>query len=325
MSVHEARKVRFYGLDIWNTHLGRERVLAHLKIVAPEQITLIEPLFREVAAGEARGLLRAHERVDIQSFIKLQRLTEFLSANSDSFARQTSVDDCLDVDQHLRVILRWMSANLSDKIVYELPLQVPNKAGLNNFARSWYMAENLLDGMARDEVGSKVVVWAHVFHLGVGVEDPTLGVTANMGKYLRERFGEQYYVFGLELDGGTYLARVWRLDDTLGDFKIGTLPAAPEGTLPWHLSRTNMRSLMLDLRNCPKSQEIQRWLGTPQDMHAVSWLHRDEQVRYIKQSILQVYDGIIFIGHTSATTPSKNAHRTVSERPETCTRTKAVW
>jgi erythromycin esterase len=191
-TVCSARKVRFYGVDIWNTRLGRERVLAFLRIVAPERVSSTHSLFQGIASAEARGMMLAHKDVDRTSFLELKNIAAFLATNSEAFARETSADECQQAIQHLGVILQWMSASLTDELTDDLSSLLPKTATLNNYARSRYMAENLLQLMERDRPDTKVVIWAHAFHLAVGFEDPSLGTVPNMGQCLKERLGERY-------------------------------------------------------------------------------------------------------------------------------------
>jgi erythromycin esterase len=312
-SVSEPRKVRFYGLDIWNTRPGREAVLAFLRKVAPHYASSLAPLFERIAAGEAAGMMRAHEQVDVEMFRTLEALVAFLADNHESFVRQTSAGELEQVMRHAAVILQWASVSLTDQLPGLLP-QLPRMSTLNNYARSRYMAENLIAAMERDHRPAKIIVWAHVFHLGLGFEDSVHGRVATLGQHLKQTFGQDYYVFGMELNEGAYLARAWLPDDTLGDLKLGNIPPAPQDSLSAYLSRAGAPVLMLDLRHRARVPDVERWLSAPRPLHAVSWAHRESSILTVRRLITEAYDGILFIARTHATTPTPNAVSSVAQR-----------
>jgi erythromycin esterase len=306
-TVPDARKVLFYGVDVWNTRVARESVLAYLAVVAPSRVSSIQALFQTIATAEARGMMLAHEHVTRSGYFELQELEAFLTAERDVFIRSTSAAEFERISEHVRVILQWMRTCLTDELDDEWPSGLPKMSTMNNFARSRYMAENLVEMLRRGATDRKVVLWAHVFHLGVGFEDSAHGRVPTMGEYLREQFDDRYYVFGLELGDGEYLARTWLPDNTLGDLKVADIPRAPKGSLPWHLLNLSMGALLLDLRHPPEGAAVAQWLSSPMPTHVISWAHRDSTSLYVSRVIGKVYDGIIFIAQTSATTPTRNA------------------
>ncbi len=313
-SAPAARKVRFHGLDMCDTHVGREKVLVYLRTVAPERVAPTEQLFQRIADGEALGWSLAHQKIDAELLRQFENLSDFVAARRDAFTRRTSAAQFEQIADHLRVLRQWLVVNLPE----QTPPGLTKKPGLNNFVRSKYLAENLIHVVEKDEPRAKVAVWAHTYHLGVGFPDtdPAAASTIvpTMGQYLREHFGPQYYVFAVELNGGPYLARVGLPDKSLGDFKVVDLPAAPTGSVPWYLAHSGRDYALLDLRGTPPPPHIARWLDAPQVMHVVSWVYALPPRWYFEMAPPKVYDGIIFVGNGSASTPTPNALKAVAAR-----------
>lgn len=310
-SAADARKVRFYGLDIWNTEVGRERVLAYVRSVAPREAPSVEELFQAVALGESKGMLVAHRHLDREMYRRVRDLSDFFASNRTRFAGATSAADHRDAAYHVEVIRQWLGANTGADESLDF---LPAGKGLNNLARSVYMARNLRHLVERAGADAKVVVWAHAYHLGVGLHDDVHGVVPNMGRLLRDRFGHRYYVFCMELGGGEYLARALLPDRTLGDLTTGTVPPPPDGSLPWQLSKAGGAGFVVDLRTAERSSRVGEWLAEKRVTHSISWLFGGHIGIYTRAVPAVAYDGVVFVAATSPTTPTPGALRAVRER-----------
>ena len=309
-SVADAQKVRFYGADIFHTRVGRERILAYLKRVNHEKVAVTQTIFEEIAAAEARGLLVAHQHLGRGLIAQLNSLWDCLLAKRGSLVDRTFVSEYEAILRHLKVISQWVRANSSD----DLSPQNSGATGLNIYARSQYMAENVIRILEEGGRRAKAIIWAHNLHISVDFEDPDRGPVDNMGHTLRKHFADKYYSFGLELNYGTYLARQWLVPGkTLGDLTVGTIARARPATLPWQLSQADVRNFMLNLRIPPQPLGIEQWLLTPQIMHCMGWAYSDPPLE-TEVILKKHFDGMIFIDSTSATTPTANAIKTVAHR-----------
>ena len=309
--VGEDRKVRFWGLDIYNTRPGRNKVLAYLGRAAPELVSTAAQTFDEVEVGEAKGFLGAYRLISPDLAARVEDLTRTIGRARAESNGPDSDDEYEDTLMQTRVVSQWLKANLPHD-----SQSGKRTHGLNIWARSRYMADNLAALMAHAGRPSKVMIWAHNLHVRVGLWDPNNGIlVANMGHDLRERWGHEYYALAFELNQGRYLARTWLVEDlALGDFLIGEVPVAPEGSLPWHLSQTQLKGLMVDLRSTAKPAEVTTWLLQPQLAHDIGWARGDPPLLYSSLPIGAVYDGLVFFETTAATTPTPNAVQTVLNR-----------
>lgn len=312
-SVPDSERVRFHGLDVWNTRVGRGEVLAYLRRAAPETAPVVEGLFRALAAGERQGIVLAHRCFGADALDAVRDLMDFLSSHRERLVETTSAGEYEAVLRQVTVIRQWIACNTSDEVPGEHPSDLPLKKGLNNVARSIFMGKNLIDLLGRSGPDTKVVVWAHSLHLGVGFHDDMYGHTSNMGALLRSHLGDRYYAFALEFDHGAYLGRDLLPDRTLGDHRVGIVPRAPEGSLAWYLSMAGGERFLLDLRRSVCDQGVADWLTESRVMHCGGWAHCDP-LPSTTVRLTEGYDGLIFVRETTPTTPTANALDAVARR-----------
>ncbi len=296
-TVTEDRRVRFWGLDPKGTRVGRERVLAHLRAVALDaEVESAERLFAEIAEAEALGPLKARDRVTPELELRMLRLSRRLTGAPD------------DVLRHAGVLAQWVDSNASQDPpaapVFTEP-QVHPRPAATFLARSAYLAENLTGHLDHAAPGTRVAVWAHTFHLGVGFREPASGeALPNLGHHLRRRFGDRYYSLAFELHRGRYLGQRWTADVTPGELAIADVPASPPGSIPGYLARGGGDALF-DLRRAPRPPVVASWLGSPQLAHSLGWYHSDPPLYYARTVLGEDYDGVVMIDETSPTTPLK--------------------
>jgi erythromycin esterase len=303
-SVPEAQQVSFYGVDINRNERGRQAVLAFLQAVAPERVGETSALFIVQAAEEAKWPLRIDDdaRRTIAALLpQFGALLAYLRAHADAFTHLTSAAAVERAIQYTRVIEQWLLANAGDT----LPPEVAKTAN-----RSVFMAENFLWLMERQPPGTKAVIWLADGH--ICVESPWAD-GPHLGSILRERYGERYYALGLEFGGGSFLTRTALPDGRLGDFRVVTLPPAPDGSLPWYLSQVSS-SMLLDLRQAAEDAAVRDWFDAPQLVYNSGWLPGDDETFRGKWRVGRMFDGIVFVNSTTPIRPTENALRAVAAR-----------
>jgi erythromycin esterase len=302
----EADKVRICGLDSWNSQAGATRVVAYLRRVAADEARAAGALFRDLRLGYAEGMLRAHEHLQPSTLRSLHHLLAFFADRRAELIARSSPAEYESAARDAAVVSQWVGINLTDRVEGELLPPVPRRAGLNNLARSWYMADNLTHLVHR-RPGAKVIAWAHMYHLGLRHRDRVHGEVPNMGSRLKQAFGDRFAVLGLELGRGAFLTRQVLADGARRDLVVATAPPAPKGSLPWYLSHTALPRFVLDVRAASPTPPIRRWLARPRAVHMVSWLHTDPPQLYARASVRELCDAVVFINNTSATTPTVHA------------------
>ncbi|WPP52013.1 erythromycin esterase family protein [Catalinimonas niigatensis] len=314
-SVTEEKKVKFYGLDLSNNEIGRKEILSYLHKVAPERVAATDSLFRVLAREEAKWPMQIDaetEKILLHMLPHLQDLIYFLTENKDKLVSNSTPAAFDQVLQYTRVMKQWFMANT--------PAMLPPFVD-KSMIRSISMAENLMYLLDREGSEAKFVVWEHNSHLArdtwnvSNFQDARNGSNL-LGYQLRRKYRDGYYAFSIEFNQGSFQTRSLLPDNMLGDLKEVTVPPAPEGSLPWYLSSTNVGNLILNLRAPVDNPVVEQWLHSPHKVYLASWANNGEsQEDYIKElEVKRFYDGILFIDRTTATRPTANALKTAARR-----------
>lgn len=158
--------------------------------------------------------------------------------------------------------------------------------------RITFLAENSND---------KIIVWAHNAHISNEVViDNEIGL---MGEILKDKFGEDYFSIGLSSLNGTYRYMDNRFvndDHSYTDkLKLGTLSSQPE--LSWE-------GIMGELGNAP-FYIISEGMNSEFDGQTVFGkgkllgYAKESKEDYYDENPFSMFDGLIFIKNTTATTP----------------------
>ncbi|MCI0697826.1 erythromycin esterase family protein [candidate division KSB1 bacterium] len=303
-SVPDEKKIRFYGVDLWNNGLGRRVVSDYLHKQAPDRGSTTDSLFQVLAKVEAKWpmLMDEEDGKTLEKVLpQLQDLINHLAENKDKYVNGSTLIEFDQVLQYTQVMKQWIMANIAGK----------------NSERSKYMAENLRHIVDRERPNAKIIIWEHNEHIsGKGKESRSVGdslINPYLGYYLRKTYADRYYAFGFDFNQGFYRSRALQPGQAPGDLKEGKLPPASVGSLAWYLSRTNIGNMMLDLRTPPGNPVVEQWLKTPQIVHQADWGYQNPSEVYTEVNIKKHYDGIIFFDKITATRPTTNALEAVSK------------
>jgi len=153
--------------------------------------------------------------------------------------------------------------------------------------RDKYMAENV-SWILEHNPESKIVLWAHNEHISKHYQA--------MGKYLAERYGNQYYSIGFLSNKGKYTAGN-------SQFTISTenkLAEGKPGSFEYNFSKTGLPIFFLDLNSLDTNNPQSNWLNDRLYQRIIGGDATDDQ--FWPVSIKDKFDGIIFINSTN---PSK--------------------
>lgn len=235
--VPEGKKVRFYGLDFCCNEIGIDTILGYLGKVAPDRLSAVKPHFEVLAREEREWPSPADTEAAERILPHVQQIIDQLTADKEKYLGKSSALAFEEALQCARVLKQRLTVIIAAARPDARPFPP---------MRSVYMAENLIQLVERAGPEAKFVVWEHNWH--VNVEPTVWSEEPVFGRCLREKYGQGYFAFGLEFNQGAYLSRTKRPDNRAGDLKEVTLPPAPPGSWPWHLSRTDLAALILDLR-----------------------------------------------------------------------------
>ncbi|MDR8392253.1 erythromycin esterase family protein [Aliifodinibius sp. S!AR15-10] len=291
----DAKKVRFYGVDLWNNDLGRKSIIAYLSKHDLNKVSAADSIFQILSKLEPDWpmlLDDSDRKIMIDVLPRLQSLISHLAANKDKYIAASSPLEFDQNLQYIKVMEQWILANTAE--ISE---------------RSKYMAENLMYLVDRSSPDEKFIIWQHNAHIRVDESDGY----SKFGYMLRKQYSDQYYAFGFRFNEGSYQTRILNYGEAPGDLKVLTLPPAPVGSLEWYLSRTNIGNMILDFRIPSDNPAVEQFLNTPHQVQIANWGYPMSS-NYVDENPKKLYDGIIFIEKTTATRPTAHAREAAEKR-----------
>lgn len=151
------------------------------------------------------------------------------------------------------------------------------------------MAENV-EKILNANPASKIILWAHNQHI---CKDHLA-----MGNYLHKKFGDEYYSIGFSSNRGKYTAGNSRGYSNSTD---NSLVKSIEGSFDYNFSKAGRSMFFLDLKNIPENEADSHWLFKELYFRTIGGTATDNQ--FHPTSIIEKFDGIIYIDRTTATEP----------------------
>jgi erythromycin esterase-like protein len=313
-SQPEARRVGFYGLDLYSLFASMQEVIRFLENVDPEAATRARyryscfDAFGEdtQAYGYAAefGVSRSCEDQAVQQLIELQRRAAEL-AKRDGMVPE---DELFHAEQNARLV---KNAEEYYRTMFRGRVESWN-------LRDRHMAETLealVIHLGRTRGRARVVVWEHNSHIG----DARATAMGNMGEWnvgqlARERFGQQSALIGFTTYQGTVTAASdW---DAPAERKR-VRPALP-GSFEGLFHSIGMNDFLLPLRDDPRLREA---LAETRLERAIGVIYRPETERvshYFEARLPQQFDAVIHFDETRAVEPlDRTSGWEKGEPPET--------
>ncbi len=311
---HTARKVGFYGLDLYSLGASMEAVIAYLDEQDPDaaararaRYECLQPYSGESSAyGEAvlLGVSEPCRRRVIEQLVELRRRAgEYLA--HDGLAAE---DEYFFAEQNAAIVT---TAEEYYRTMFG------DRAGSWN-QRDRHMADTLDQLVAHlDRHGgtARVVVWAHNSHVGdARATDMARRGELNIGQLMRERHGRDVISVGLT----TYHGSVTAATDWGGKAERKRVRAGLHDSYEALLHATGVPALLL----CPLAAgDCGRVLGEPRLERAVGVIYRPEterQSHWFAANAARQYDALVHIDSTRAVEPlERTPVWELGEPPET--------
>ena len=276
------RQVRFYGFDVKAAAVSAERLAARLQQIDPILAAQVGPALARLAAAERAAPELAEAPAEYPAAVAavaavLPRIAERLATPVSATDRQALVD------RHYVQMLQQYT-------------QMRDPAGRGE-ARDRGMADNVRWIADVAEPGSRIVVWAHNYHVNI-FNDPFPW----MGGHLEAALRKDYLPVGLMFHHGAFQA----MDRTgagrgLKEFAVGP-PAA--GTLEDTFERAGWPLCLLDLRRLPASGAVAEWFRAPQLTRAVGSSFSGEADMAMELVLPDVYEAVIYVEATTRARPN---------------------
>jgi erythromycin esterase len=297
-SVPDEKKVAFHGIDFMYNEPAREKVLTYLEKYGAEVAPAADSLFVLLSLQEKQWGKEKDKKLLSDARLRLQHLIAYLTKNENALKAASSTAEFAQILKCAQVMEQWFMLHLPDS---------SDTTSTTNMKRSQAMANNLLYLIENEKPNTKFVVWAHNVHTADGHSETA---EPNLGHLLKRKLGDAYYGVAFEFNQGSYQSRL-RSQGILGNLKVMPVAPAPEGYLASYLSQVKKDILFLNLRDSTENAIVSQWLNQPQKIRSFGWFN--DNTSNIDVYLKSRYDGVIFIEHTTATRPTKNALSTVSK------------
>ena len=297
-----ARRVGFYGLDLYSLHASMEAVLDYLDAVDPDAAARARrrygcfDQFDEDPQGygyaASHGLTPSCEREAVAQLVDLRAV----SAARARRAGHVAADDGFVAEMNARVVRnaeRYYRAMFGSRVTsWNL--------------RDLHMAETLdalvafLAAAAPGAGPPRVVVWAHNSHLG-DARATEMGATGevNLGQLVRQHRGAEALLVGFSTHEGTVTAA----DDWGAPARRMTLRRALPGSCEALLHEAGPGDLLLDLS---AGTPAARLLEEPRLQRAIGVIYRPHTERashYFRTELARQFDLLLHLDVTRAVEP----------------------
>lgn len=285
--AHPEDMVEFVGFDVQNLNQPIDSLFSFLKKQDPGLYTSVSKNLSDLKQNGANSYTASDSSKQEWFNHALQTLDEFSKRKQQWLSKAENTKDTNDIEWGIQY------ANLVKQYAQNALL------GHMSLYRDTAMAENITWILSRKKPRTKMLIWAHDYHISRG-EDPikenNIYNGISMGSHLAKKYGSSYKAFGLSTYSGEYWAQI-----SYVNFKQLSCPLlpGPRGSLDeaLHQITLNRKSpgLFLNLQDAKKL----KWFQQPIPMRFANHVNI-EYGYWTRYSIPNQFDGIIFIDKTSA-------------------------
>ncbi|MCP4218211.1 MAG: erythromycin esterase family protein [bacterium] len=279
-------KIQFYGFDIQTPDVAIKNVTAFVRKADPAFAEALEKHYKQVMEAKREAKKRPYDPDVTNWYASAKIVYDHLSSKRDVYLKSFAADE---VDWAIQ------DANI---VVQGAEMFVPDKR-----SRDESMAENLDWILDHSPKGSKIVTWAHNFHVNRNTE-----TRFTMGGYLDKRHGDDMVIFGFVFGEGKYTAR-----GKNGINIYGTWPPEP-GSCEWFFKSAGIPNLILDLRLVSKKEPGSQWLLKPLDFQTIGAMSTD--YAFEKEELTKEFDVLIYFGKCTPSDCFRWKGRTEKEKKE---------
>jgi erythromycin esterase-like protein len=302
-----ARRVGFYGLDLYSLHGSIAAVLEYLDRADPElarraraHYACFDPWQDPAAYGHAATGGHASCEREVLAALReiLDRRLVFLGRDADAF---------LDATQNARLIAA----------AEEYYCAMYYGAAKSWNLRDTHMFETMRAVLDQRGPEAKAVVWAHNSHIGnaAATEMGQAHGETNIGQLCRAHFGPEAYAIGFGTDRGTVAAAsFWD-----GPMEIKTVRPARADSYEGLCREAGGARFLLDLRR-PRDPDLVAGLSQSRLQRAIGVIYRPDTERmshYFGAVLPRQFDAYVWFAETQAVTPLQTEPERREDLPET--------
>lgn len=271
------RKVQFLGFDMQNPPASLKRLVRYLETVdadaAPSITSSLAPLAKQAATAFAKR--------NVQQMLApaLEEVETLLATNRERYVAKTSEEE-------------WASALHEVDLLRQGARFRSTPIAARSAARDAAMAENVQWILKSQPQGTRIVLWAHNYHVGVGAG----AGPRTLGSHLREAYGNDLRIFGFAFGYGGFQA----VDGRSRRLRRFTVPGARAETFDGMLASSEIPLFAIDLRTA--SGEVSRWLSRPLEHRSIGAVYVDQTPAIVSWRTLRIdreYDAVFFVAKTT--------------------------
>ena len=277
--------VGFYGFDMQFPGMALHNVREFIALADPDRDeevgALLACLVRYANGPDGRapnpGYREETEQYRADCGASLESVRDLLLEHQSAYEAETSPEAFAHARQSLRVAEQFHLMITGDQ------------------SRDQSMAENTV--WLANQLGpeSKLVLWAHNFHVSMQ--------PGAQGSYMRQAFGDDMVVVGFSHEAGRFTA-VRQTGSTYQGLDEHVLDPVRDFSYEFFLSAAPMPRFVLDLRNVNLSEEGSDWLSTSRSFRSIGCCYDPSlPARYwFGTPLTSWYDVLIHYERTGATT-----------------------
>jgi erythromycin esterase len=284
---HPNDKVEFFGYDVQDIATPLDSLNAFLEERSPELLKTTSVLL-EGLTKEGKNYFSQPDSVKLSWLNNSEKVLDLFKEQVPKWFAS-----CKSKDDSLKVYWGLQYANLVNQFARNAYM------GLASFDRDMAMAENISWFLSLHKPNTRILIWAHDYHISRGDHannDLNIYNGLSMGRHLSKKYGDNYKAFALSTYGGDYLGYVG-----YRDFRQMNCPLhkSPKGTLDEVLHQLSHKSgslgMFLDLS---KARSLS-WLTDKLPMRFANHVNI-EYGYWTRYSIPYQFDGIFFIDNTKS-------------------------
>ncbi|TFH40353.1 MAG: erythromycin esterase family protein, partial [ANME-2 cluster archaeon] len=288
--VNHPAKVKFYGFDIQFIVRPVKRAVEYLGKVDPEQARQFSAGLEDLADPFLANRWNNGWAMPVE---RREEMTAIVNTLANRFDKHK-------VEYIQRSTLaEWEVARQHVNIIEQNLLML--KGTIGN-VRDSTMAENIRWILEQEGSDTKMVVWAHNYHVAESTADL-------MGWHLRKIFGNELVTIGLAFNQGSFKAV--QLHPIIGGLlHTYTVDPAPEGSFDATFAAAGLTVAAINFHDIPQEGPVNRWFTAPHAKFDIGDTVLDEaDTSFHSASQLQFlaaqYNAILFIEKTTASRPNK--------------------
>lgn len=289
---HPDDQIRFHGFDMQHNSQTASMLTSYLDTVDPDTPADVTEALDEIEATH----LEQPDQDGMTAYADVcgraaETLDERFAEHRSAYIEQTS-QRAFDRARHQVRLLEQASRQFGATGEDAPP-------GENLRIRDEAMAENIA-WLLEYESEEMAAVWAHNAHIKRGaVAGGMFADVASMGEALATDDAVDYVPIGYSIARG----EVRSFSPETEQFETYPVPEPPEGSLPGVLATTGADIGYLDLTQFPADSDVVAWFESEPPRYAILGVAQDDDpVAYVESNPLTDFEGLVFIGKSTAST-----------------------